>query len=102
MMPSVLVVEDEPAIRELLAVNLVDAGYDVRTVPDAEAAQAQILERLPDLLLLDWMLPGKSGLALAKELRAAARTRELPIIMITARTDEADKVAGLRRGSTTT
>ena len=94
-MPQVLVVEDEPSIRELLKVNLVDAGYDVRTVPDAEEAQAELSEALPDLLLLDWMLPGKSGLVLAKELRGAARTRELPIIMITARTDEADKVAGL-------
>jgi len=94
-MPQVLVVEDEPAIRELLKVNLVDAGYDVRAVPDAEEAQVQLSEALPDLLLLDWMLPGKSGLVLAKELRGAARTRELPIIMITARTDEADKVAGL-------
>ena len=95
MMPKVLVVEDEPAIRELLKVNLVDAGYDVRAVPDAETAQSELNEALPNLLLLDWMLPGKSGLALAKELRAAPRTRELPIIMITARTDEADKVAGL-------
>jgi two-component system phosphate regulon response regulator PhoB len=94
-MPKVLVVEDEPAIRELLQVNLVDAGYDVRAVADAEAAQAELNEGLPDLLLLDWMLPGKSGLLLAKELRGVARTRELPIIMITARTDEADKVAGL-------
>ena len=95
MMPKVLVVEDEPAIRELLKVNLIDAGYDVRAVPDAEAAQSELNATLPDLLLLDWMLPGKSGLVLAKELRGATRTRELPIIMLTARTDEADKVAGL-------
>jgi two-component system phosphate regulon response regulator PhoB len=95
MMPKVLVVEDEPAIRELLKVNLIDAGYEVCAVPDAEAAQAELSESLPDLLLLDWMLPGKSGLVLAKELRGAPRTRELPVIMITARTDEADKVAGL-------
>jgi len=94
-MPTVLVVEDEPSIRELLKVNLVDAGYEVRAVPDAEKAQAELSESLPDLLLLDWMLPGKSGLVLAKELRSATRTRGLPIIMITARTDEADKVAGL-------
>ena len=93
--PTILVVEDEPAIRELLRVNLVDAGYEVRAAPDAESAQRELAEALPSLLLLDWMLPGKSGLALAKELRGDARTRELPIIMITARTDEADKVAGL-------
>ena len=95
MTPSVLVVEDEPAIQELLRVNLVDAGYEVRAAPDAESAQRELADTLPSLLLLDWMLPGKSGLALAKELRGDTRTRELPIIMLTARTDEADKVAGL-------
>jgi len=89
------VVEDEPAIQELLRVNLVDAGYEVRSAADAESAQRELMHALPTLLLLDWMLPGKSGLALAKELRRDARTRELPIIMLTARTDEADKVAGL-------
>jgi two-component system phosphate regulon response regulator PhoB len=95
MTPSVLVVEDEPAILELLKVNLADAGYRVTGVSDAEAAQAELKKALPNLLLLDWMLPGQSGLALAKQLRADARTRELPIIMVTARTDEADKIAGL-------
>jgi two-component system phosphate regulon response regulator PhoB len=95
MTPTVLVVEDEPAIQELLRVNLVDAGYEVRAASDAESAQRELSEALPSLLLLDWMLPGKSGLALAKELRGDTRTRELPIIMLTARTDEADKVAGL-------
>jgi two-component system phosphate regulon response regulator PhoB len=95
MTPSVLVVEDEPAILELLKVNLVDAGYRVTGVSDAEAAQAELKKALPNLVLLDWMLPGQSGLALAKQLRADARTRELPIIMVTARTDEADKIAGL-------
>jgi two-component system phosphate regulon response regulator PhoB len=93
--PTILVVEDEPAIRELLKVNLVDAGYDVAEAQDAEEAQRSLQRELPDLLLLDWMLPGQSGLALARRLRADARTRELPIIMVTARTDEADKVAGL-------
>ena len=95
MMPTILVVEDEPAIVELLKVNLADAGYWVQTAADAEAAQAALKEALPDLLLLDWMLPGQSGLALAKELRANPRTRELPIIMVTARSDESDRVAGL-------
>jgi two-component system phosphate regulon response regulator PhoB len=94
-MPTILVVEDEPAILELLKVNLVDAGYDVEGVLDAEAAKASMRRELPDLVLLDRMLPGQSGLALARELRADARTRELPIIMVTARGDEADKVAGL-------
>ena len=95
MTPSILVVEDEPAIQELLRVNLVDAGYEVRSALDAESASRELKGTLPTLVLLDWMLPGKSGLALARELRGDARTRELPIIMLTARTDEADKVAGL-------
>jgi len=95
MMPNILVVEDEPAIRELLKINLVDAGYEVREAADAEAASALLKEALPDLVLLDWMLPGQSGLAFAKQLRADPRTKELPVIMVTARTDEADRVAGL-------
>jgi len=95
MTPSILVVEDEPAIQELLRVNLEDAGFAVRAVADAEAALGEIRRALPDLLLLDWMLPGQSGLALARGLRGEARTRELPIIMVTARGDEAERVAGL-------
>jgi len=67
----------------------------VRAAADAEAAHALLKESLPDLVLLDWMLPGQSGLAFAKQLRADARTKELPVIMVTARTDEADRVAGL-------
>jgi two-component system phosphate regulon response regulator PhoB len=95
MTPVILAVEDEPAILELLKVNLVDAGYEVLTAPDAESAEQQLKEVLPDLVLLDWMLPGRSGLDWARSLRANARTRELPIIMLTARADETDKVAGL-------
>jgi two-component system phosphate regulon response regulator PhoB len=91
----ILVVEDEPAILELITVHLEDAGYLVEGVADAERARASLNESLPALLLLDWMLPGQSGLALAKELRANSRTKELPIIMVTARAEEADKVAGL-------
>jgi two-component system, OmpR family, phosphate regulon response regulator PhoB len=95
MSASILVVEDEPAIQELLRVNLEDAGFAVHAVADAESAQARIRSALPDLILLDWMLPGQSGLAFARTLRGDARTRELPIIMVTARSDEADRVAGL-------
>jgi two-component system phosphate regulon response regulator PhoB len=95
MMPTALIVEDEPAILELLRINLVDAGYDVKGAGDAESAKRLIGDALPDLVLLDWMLPGQSGLALARELRADKRTRGLPIIMVTARGDEADMVAGL-------
>jgi two-component system, OmpR family, phosphate regulon response regulator PhoB len=95
VMPRILVVEDEPAIRELLRVNLVDAGYEVQEASDAESAQGLLNAALPDLLLLDWMLPGQSGLAWAKRLRADNRTRDIPIIMVTARSEEADRVAGL-------
>ena len=92
---SILVVEDEPAIQELLRLTLGEAGFDVHAVADAEGAHAEIRRALPDLVLLDWMLPGQSGLALARTLRADARTRELPIIMLTARGDETDRIAGL-------
>jgi two-component system, OmpR family, phosphate regulon response regulator PhoB len=95
MSTSILVVEDEPAIQELLRLNLEDAGFTVHTVADAESAQALIRNALPDLVLLDWMLPGQSGLALARTLRSDARTRQLPIIMVTARSDEADRISGL-------
>ena len=95
-MPTILVVEDEPAILELLKVNLADAGYDGHRRPRTPRRRSAMLNaELPDLVLLDWMLPGQSGLAFAKQLRGDARTRELPIIMVTARTEEADKVAGL-------
>jgi two-component system phosphate regulon response regulator PhoB len=94
-MPNILVVEDEPAILELLKINLVDAGYEVREAADAETANSLLKEALPDLVLLDWMLPGQSGLAFAKQLRADPRTKQLPVIMVTARTDETDRVAGL-------
>jgi two-component system phosphate regulon response regulator PhoB len=95
MTPVILAVEDEPDILELLGVSLADAGYRVLPAADAETAQRMLREALPDLVLLDWMLPGQSGLAFAKTLRADPRTRELPIIMVTARGEEADKVAGL-------
>ncbi|HLX28730.1 MAG TPA: phosphate regulon transcriptional regulator PhoB [Casimicrobiaceae bacterium] len=95
MKATILVVDDEPAILELLKVHLVDAGYEVREALDAESARRILNERLPALVLLDWMLPGQSGLSFARQLRGDPRTRELPIIMVTARTEEADKVAGL-------
>ena len=98
-MSRVLVVEDESAIAELISLNLRHAGYEVTIAGSAEQAQAAVDGVLPDLVLLDWMLPGQSGLALARRWRAEARTRELPIIMLTARADEADKVAGLDAGA---
>ena len=98
-MSSVLVVEDESAIAELIAINLRHAGFEVNVAVDAEAAQRQVDRMLPDLVLVDWMLPGQSGLQLARRWRADARTRELPIIMLTARADESDKIAGLDAGA---
>jgi two-component system, OmpR family, phosphate regulon response regulator PhoB len=98
-MPSILVVEDESAIAELIAINLRHAGFDVTLALDADQAQAAVDGVLPDLVLLDWMLPGQSGVALARRWRGDARTRELPIIMLTARADESDKVAGLDAGA---
>ncbi|MCY0388496.1 phosphate regulon transcriptional regulator PhoB [Robbsia sp. Bb-Pol-6] len=99
MRASILVVEDEPSISELIAVNLKHAGHDAIRAYDAEQAQRLIGEVLPDLILLDWMLPGKSGMAFAKELRANERTRDIPLIMLTARGEESDKVAALETGA---
>ena len=98
-MSSVLVVEDEAAIAELVSINLRHAGFEVRLAVSAEAAQAQINLILPDLVLLDWMLPGQSGLQLARRWRTEARTRDLPIIMLTARAGESDKIGGLDAGA---
>jgi len=99
MAATILVVEDEPAIQTLIAVNLKRAGHEVVGALDAESAQRRINEALPDLILLDWMLPGMSGLELARRLRGDARTRGVPIIMLTARGDERDKVQGLETGA---
>ena len=99
MTASVLVVEDEPAIQELIALNLTRAGHRVRRAIDAEEAQREINLELPDLILLDWMLPGLSGIDWARRLRAEERTRDVPIIMLTARGAEADKIAGLETGA---
>lgn len=98
-MSRVLVVEDEIAIAELIAINLRHAGFEVQQANSAEQAQAAVDGVLPDLVMLDWMLPGTSGLALARQWRVAERTRDLPIIMLTARSQEADKVAGLDAGA---
>jgi two-component system phosphate regulon response regulator PhoB len=96
---KVLVVEDESAIAELISINLRHAGYEVSTATTAEQARAEVGRALPDLVLLDWMLPLESGLQLAQAWRSDARTRELPIIMLTARVEEADKISGLDAGA---
>jgi two-component system phosphate regulon response regulator PhoB len=98
-MSLVLVVEDESAIAELIAINLRHAGFEVKIAADADSAQAAVDRELPDLILLDWMLPGQSGLQLARRWRASARTREVPLIMLTARAEEADKISGLDAGA---
>ena len=98
-MSRILVVEDEAAIAELVAINLRHAGYEVTLVGDAQGALQSVDRMLPDLVLLDWMLPGQSGLALTKAWRSAARTKALPIIMLTARAEEGDKLAGLDGGA---
>ncbi len=98
-MSSVLVVEDESAIAELIAINLRHAGFEVTVVADADAAQRAVDRVLPDLILLDWMLPGQSGVQLARRWRSESRTRELPLIMLTARAEEADKITGLDAGA---
>lgn len=99
MAASILVVEDEPAIQELIAYNLRQAGHTVLCADSAEQAMAMVNNALPDLLLLDWMLPGMSGIEFARKLRREARTKTIPIIMLTARAEEDDKVAGLGIGS---
>jgi two-component system phosphate regulon response regulator PhoB len=96
---AILVVEDEPAIQELIAVNLEHAGHRVLRAASVPEAEAVVREVLPDLVLLDWMLPGPPGVSFARQLRADQRTRDIPIIMLTARAQEQDKVAGLEGGA---
>ena len=99
MNPTILVVEDEPAIQELVVINLKHAGFVVVQASSAEDAESAIRAALPDLVVLDWMLPGQSGVALAKKLRGDKRTQEIPIIMLTARAHEEDKIQGLDAGA---
>jgi two-component system phosphate regulon response regulator PhoB len=99
MAATVLVVEDEPAIQELIAYNLKQAGHQPLRADSAEQALRLVQEALPDLVLLDWMLPGLSGIELARRLRADKRTKLIPIIMLTARVDEQDKLTGLDTGA---
>jgi two-component system phosphate regulon response regulator PhoB len=99
MAATILVVEDEPAIQELIAYNLKQAGHQTLLADNAEQALNLVSNALPDLVLLDWMLPGLSGIEFARRLRADKRTRTVPIIMLTARSDETDKLAGLETGA---
>jgi len=99
MSANILVVEDEPAIQELIALNLEHAGHHVLRARDAEQAGDLVRHALPDLIVLDWMLPGQSGIAFAKTLRQDERTKSVPVIMLTARGQEQDKVTGLDAGA---
>ncbi|SFU58135.1 phosphate regulon transcriptional regulator PhoB [Nitrosospira multiformis] len=99
MAATILVVEDEPAIQELISYSLRQAKHTVSSTKNAEEAMKIINDTLPDLVLLDWMLPGMSGADFARMLRRAARTKDIPIIMLTARADESDKVTGLESGA---
>lgn len=95
----ILVIESTPAIQELIALNLGMAGYQISRAADAESALLMLEDGLPDLVLLDWNLPGQSGLSLVRRLRAQARTRNLPIMMVTARCGEPDKIMALESGA---
>lgn len=99
MTANILLVEDEPAIQELLAFNVLQCGFRAIQALDVSSAAAEINRALPDLILLDWMLPDTPGVEFARRLRADQRTRNIPIIMLTARTEERDKVMGLEAGA---
>jgi two-component system phosphate regulon response regulator PhoB len=99
MSASILVIEDEPAIQELVAYTCASNGFQVRRAESAGAGKAAIRDHLPDLVILDWMLPDRAGVELLRELRADERTRALPVIMLTAKGAEADRVAGLDAGA---
>jgi two-component system, OmpR family, phosphate regulon response regulator PhoB len=94
-----LIVEDEPAISELLAINLRHNGFEPVVCMDGEQAQRELDAVLPDIILLDWMLPGASGITLARQWRKAERTRQVPILLLTARSEESDKIQGLDAGA---
>lgn len=97
--PRVLVVEDEPSIADLIAINLKHGGFQPTVAFDALAAQREITTQVPDLVLLDWMLPGQSGESLLRQWRKHEAMRDVPVIMLTARSEESDKVMGLEAGA---
>ena len=99
MKPHVLIVEDEAPLQELLAYNLERAGFSVGQAMNSDEAMTMLAERSPDLILLDWMLPWVSGLELCRQLRRKPATAQLPIIMLTARTEEPDRLRGLDTGA---
>jgi two-component system, OmpR family, phosphate regulon response regulator PhoB len=96
---QILIVEDEQPIRDMLAFALRRAGFDVREAEDSHQARVQLADKRPDLVLIDWMLPDMSGLELTRHIKRESATRDLPVIMLTARAAEGDKVAGLDGGA---
>jgi len=96
---TVLIVDDEPAIREMIAVALEMADYDCMEAADAREAHALIIDRQPDIILLDWMLPGSSGIELARRLKKEESTANIPIVMLTAKVEEDNKIRGLEVGA---
>ena len=98
MNKRILIVDDEPAIRDMVAFALRKGDFEPVHAGDVREAQASIAERVPDLILLDWMLPGSSGIELARRWRKEDMTREVPIIMLTARGEENDRISGLDAG----
>ncbi len=99
MKVKILIVEDEPAIQELLEFNVTQAGFEALRANDADSMWQHIHNGVPDMILMDWMLPNTSGVILAKQLREDARTKDIPLIMLTARSDERDKISGLESGA---
>lgn len=99
MTAQIMVVEDEPALAALLEYNLSKEGFDVRVSGDGEDALLLLAEETPDIVLLDWMLPGLSGIEICRRIRASAETRDTPVIMLTARSEEGDRVRGLDTGA---
>lgn len=99
MIAKILIVEDDAALEALLAYNLEKEGYKISVANDGEDALLQIAEQVPDLIILDWMLPKLSGIEVCRRLRAKTATKNIPIIMLTARTDESDKIRGLETGA---
>lgn len=97
--PTILIVDDEPALREVLAYNMQSAGYEVVQAASGEEALVLVQEVAPDLIVLDWMMPNLSGIELCRQLKARPQTRAIPIIMLSARSDERDKVRGLETGA---
>jgi two-component system phosphate regulon response regulator PhoB len=99
MAATILVVDDDPGVQLLISVNLLQAGHIVKAAPDAERAVTMLRTELPDLMLVDWMMPGMSGIDLTRLVRSEIRTSNIPIIMLTARDDERDKITGFETGA---